>query len=814
MSSSHHWLTTCPKGLESLLAAELVALGAEDVRETVAAVSFSGSLTVGYQVCLWSRLANRLLLPLVRREIDTPDQLYETAKGIEWEQHFSSHASFAIDFVGTSRSIDHTTFGAQRIKDGIVDRFREIDGNRPNVDLALPDIRIQARLHKGYVTISLDLAGESLHRRGYRSGQGNAPLKENLAAALLLRSGWAERAAAGEALLDPMCGSGTLLIEGAMIAADIAPGTLRASHRYGFLAWQHHQPELWRRLLDEALERRRVGMEGLDLNITGYDSNPRMVDYAIENIVNAGLDEHIRIALKPIDQFGKPTAERGLLLTNPPYGARIGEQETLVPLYEKLGLVLQKNFAGWRAAIFTGNLELARKLDLAPSKQYKFYNGSIECKLLLFDDLTSKSAAIAERLKTAPPRQEISPGAQMLLNRLRKNHRRLKSWLEQSGVSCYRLYDRDLPEYAVAIDYYRLEQGGDVLHVQEYAPPATIDAGQARRNFEDVRAAVKAYLPNSQRFYKERAQQKGSDQYQKLGSANSKQLVVQEGPARLEVNFTDYLDTGLFLDHRPVRKMIGELAAGKRFLNLFSYTSAASIHAALGGAEKTLSIDLSNTYLDWSRRNFELNDLDERDNPLMRANVQEWLERGIGEFDLIFLDPPTFSNSKKMAGSLDIQRDHAELIRAAMSKLAPGGLLIFSNNFRKFKIDTELADSYSVMEISEATFDPDFSRDARLHNVWRIEHIGQPFSAAIARDPYAASRGGAPQSARHEPRRNDSRKDGHRSPYGSRGSKTEERSRTDAPYGNRDSKPGERGRKQDGPQQRASRSAADIWTRK
>ena len=739
MSSTQNWLTTCPKGLESLLANELAQLGASEVRESVAAVSFSGDLEVAYRVCLWSRLANRLLLPLTRIEIDSGDELYAAAKAIAWEQHFTSHSSFAIDFVGTSRSIDHTTYGAQRIKDAIVDRFRESDGNRPNVDLALPDIRIQARLHKGYVTISLDLAGESLHRRGYRSGQGNAPLKENLAAALLLRSGWAERAASGQALLDPMCGSGTLLIEGAMIAADIAPGTLRASHRYGFLAWLGHQPELWQTLMAEAQQRRAVGVEALELNITGYDSNPRMVEYATGNVVNAGLDEHIRIILKPIDQFGKPTAASGLLLTNPPYGARIGEQEILVPLYEKLGAVLQKNFVGWRAAIFTGNLELARKLDLAPSKQYKFYNGSLECKLLLFDELRSKSATIAERLKTAPPKQEISDGAQMLLNRLQKNYRRLKKWLDQSGVSCYRLYDRDLPEYAVAIDHYRLEQGGVVLHIQEYAPPATIDAAQARRHFDDVKAAVKAYSPNSQRFYKERAQQKGRDQYQKLGTANSKQLVVEEGPARLEVNFTDYLDTGLFLDHRPVRKMLGEMAAGKRFLNLFSYTSAASIHAALAGAEKTLSIDLSNTYLDWSRRNFELNDLDERDNPLMRANVQEWLERGIGEFDLIFLDPPTFSNSKKMAESLDIQRDHSTLIRGAMGKLAPGGVLIFSNNFRKFKMDSELFESYRISDITAATFDPDFSRDARLHNVWRIEHLHQP----EARDPYAAARGGA-----------------------------------------------------------------------
>ena len=725
ISEQQNWLATCPKGLEQLLADELAALGADQVKQTVGAVHFSGALEAAYRACLWSRLANRVLLPLAQFELHKADDLYLQCRDIPWEAHFSPLETIAIDFVGTSRLIDHTTFGAQRIKDAIVDRLRDLCGERPEVDLQRPDIRIQARLHKGVVVVSLDISGESLHRRGYRSAQGSAPLKENLAAALLIRAGWPEIAVQGGALLDPMCGSGTLLIEGAMLAADVAPGAIRSDHRYGFQAWRLHDDALWVSLLNDAKQRAWQGMDTLELDIRGYDANPRVVDFARKNIENAGLDEHIRVVHKPLDQFGKPTAAQGLLITNPPYGERLGEQEELVPLYTKLGQVLQANFSGWRAALFTGNPDLARETDLSPSKQYKFFNGAIPCKLFLFDDFSSKSAAIAERLKTAPPQRELSDGAQMLVNRLQKNQRRLSKWLKQSGVSCYRLYDADMPEYAAAVDIY-----DDAVHVQEYAAPPTISESQARERFAEVRLAVKTLFPQAQGFYKERRRQKGDSQYQKLTGGRGKVFEVTEGVASFEINLSDYLDTGLFLDHRPVRALIGQLAPGKRFLNLFCYTAAASIHAALAGAEKTLSIDMSNTYLDWARRNFELNGLGEKQNPLMRADCLEWLKRGIGEFDVIFLDPPTFSNSKKMQAVLDVQRDHGELIRGAMGKLAPGGTLIFSNNFRKFKMDSDIEQAFAVENISAEMLDPDFERNPRIHNVWKITHKG-----AVAAEP-------------------------------------------------------------------------------
>ena len=712
---SQAWLATCPKGLEQLLAQELQALGAESTRETVAAVHFDGPLELAYRACLWSRLANRVLMPLHQFSLDEADQLYQECNDIPWESHFSANETIAIDFIGTSRLVDNTMYGSQRVKDAVVDRIRREEGERPNVDTKEPDIRIQVRQHKGQVSVSLDLSGESLHRRGYRSGQGSAPIKENLAAALLLRAGWPEMMAKGAALLDPMCGSATLIIEGAMMAADIAPALLR--ERYGFSAWKQHDQALWQTLIDEAEQRKQVGLDRLELDIRGYDANPRVLEFATLNIEKAGLDEHIRLVHKPIDQFGRATAEYGLLITNPPYGERLGDLEGLRPIYAKLGAVLQKNFQGWKAGIFTGNLELGRETDLTPSKQYKLFNGTIPCKLLMFEDLTSRSAKIEERLSTPAPEQTLTEGATMLRNRFVKNQRKLNGWLKAKKISCYRLYDADIPEYAVAVDIY-----GESVHVQEYAAPNTIDDKVARERFADVKQAVKSFAKDLRGHvhYKERRRQKGDSQYERFNEGPSETLAVQEGQGQFEVNLSDYLDTGLFLDHRPVRRLVAELAQGKSLLNLFCYTATVSVQAALSGAARTLSIDMSNTYLDWAQRNYDLNQLSAKNHHLLRADCLKWLE-GDGElFDVIFLDPPTFSNSKKMDTVLDVQRDHGDLIRNAMARLAPEGVLIFSNNFRKFKMDELVMRQFSADNITTQTLDPDFERNPRIHSVWKI----------------------------------------------------------------------------------------------
>ena len=709
------WLATCPKGMEQLLADELQAIGATEIKHTVAAVHFQGVLEVAYRSCLWSRIANRILMPLSQFKLNNADDLYKYCVEIPWEDHLSSQQSIAVDFIGTSKSVDNSMYGAMLVKDAIVDRIRRIEGGRPDVDTKSPDIRLQVRQHKGQVTVSLDISGESLHRRGYRTGQGSAPLKENLAAALLMRAGWPDIAKQGGALIDPMCGSGTLLIEAAMIAADIAPGLGR--QQFGFSRWLQHDQALWQSIVDEAQHRKANGLEGFGWDIRGYDANRRVLEMTATNAENADLDEHIRIAHKPLDQFGKATADNGLLITNPPYGARMGEQEQLIPLYQKLGAVLQKNFTQWRAAVYTGNLDLARQLDLSPSKQYSLFNGSIACKLLVFDNMQSKSAQIAERHSKPAPVKPMSEEAKMLFNRLQKNHRRLKGWLKKSGISCYRLYDADIPEYAAAIDIYEQQ-----IYVQEYAAPSSIEERIAKQRFETIKRAVKEYAGDSYQkvYYKERRRQKGDAQYQRLTEESSKGITVNEGRARFEVNLSDYLDTGLFLDHRPVRSMLGDLCKNKSLLNLFCYTASATVQAALAGAKSSLSIDMSNTYLDWAQRNFDLNSLSKTKHQLLRADCLKWLEEDSQTFDVIFLDPPTFSNSKKMASVLDIQRDHPELIRQAMAKLNPEGTLVFSNNFRKFKLDELISRQFNCENITTQTLDMDFERNPRIHNVWLI----------------------------------------------------------------------------------------------
>ncbi|MGB1383273.1 MAG: bifunctional 23S rRNA (guanine(2069)-N(7))-methyltransferase RlmK/23S rRNA (guanine(2445)-N(2))-methyltransferase RlmL [Porticoccaceae bacterium] len=709
------WLATCPKGMEQLLADELGAIGASEIKQTVAAVHFQGTMQVAYRACLWSRLANRILMPLLSFKLDNTDDLYSNAVDLPWEEHLTEDNSIAIDFIGTSKHIDNSMYGAQLLKDAVVDRIRRVGGGRPNVDAKSPDIRIQARQHKGQVVVSLDISGDSLHRRGYRTGQGSAPLKENLAAALLMRAGWPDIAKQGGALIDPMCGSGTFLIEAAMMAADIAPSINRQA--FGFTHWLQHDQELWESILKDAEQRKEAGLAAFSNDILGYDGNSRVLEVTVANIENAGLDEHIRIAHKPLDQFGKATADRGLLITNPPYGARMGEEEQLVPLYQKLGTVLQKNFTEWRAAVYTGNLNLARQLDLSPTKQYSLANGSIPCKLLVFDNMQSKAEQIAERLSKPAPVQPLTEEAKMLFNRMQKNQRRLKGWLKKSGVSCYRLYDADIPEYAAAIDIYEQR-----IYVQEYAAPSTIEAHIAKQRFDTIKRAVKEFAGDrfEKVYYKERRRQKGDAQYQRLNDESSESTLVNEGRARFEVNLSDYLDTGLFLDHRPVRQLVGELASGKSLLNLFCYTASATVQAALAGAKSSLSIDMSNTYLDWAQRNFELNSLSASKHKLLRADCLKWLEEDSQTFDVIFLDPPTFSNSKKMESVLDIQRDHPELIRQAMAKLNPEGTLVFSNNFRKFKLDQLTSRQFSCENITSQTLDMDFERNSRIHNVWLI----------------------------------------------------------------------------------------------
>lgn len=722
MAATHRLFATAPKGIATLLADELRGLGAENVAETRAGAAFDGDMELAYRVCLWSRTANRVLLPLATFRAPTPEALYDGVGTIRWDEHLSAGGTLAVDFASALSRIAHSHYGALKVKDAIVDQFRTLHGQRPSVDVQRPDVRVNVYVHRNEATVSIDLSGDSLHRRGYRASGVTAPLKENLAAAILLRSGWSAVAASGGGLLDPMCGSGTLPIEAALMAGDCAPGLGR--DYFGFLGWLGHVPALWKRLRAEAVERRADGLTQLPA-IVGFDAERSAVRAALENVRTAGLQGHVHIERCELSNAEAPGTHAGLVVVNPPYGARLGDAETLGPLYQTLGEVLKERFVGWKAAVFTGNPDLAKSMGLRARRWHKLYNGAIECRLLHFD--------VEPRwfVDAGPPRgprparpDELSAGAEMLANRLRKNRRELGRWAAREGIDCYRVYDADLPEYAVAVDLY---QGAEAwLHVQEYEAPATVDPGKAKARLREALAVLPEVfeLPADHLAFKVRRRQKGSDQYQR--QARERQFFeVREAGLQFQVNLIDYLDTGLFLDHRPTRQLLRDWAAGRDFLNLFAYTGTASVYAAAGGAVSTTTVDMSNTYLQWARRNMQLNGFSGPAHRFVQADCLDWLhdqaeDPAARRYGLIFLDPPTFSASKRMQGNFDVQRDHVSLLRQAVALLAPDGVLVFSNNYRKFKLDRDALPELEIEDITARTIPRDFARNPRIHNCWRI----------------------------------------------------------------------------------------------
>ncbi len=732
MNTPRSLFATSPKGLEGLLADELRQLGAGGVRETRAGVSFEGDLRIAYRACLWSRLANRILLPLASFTAATPEALYDGVQTISWEDHLAVDDSLAVDFTTSQSRISHSQYGALKAKDAIVDQFRERYGRRPNVERIRPALRINIYLHRDEATVSIDLSGESLHRRGYRGEAMAAPMKENLAAAVLLRAGWPAVAEAGGPLIDPLCGGGTLLIEGALLAADIAPGMDR--EYFGFLGWRGHDAALWQTLKDEAAERRGAGLLKMP-PIIGFDADRHAVHAAVENAARAGLTGYVHVERReladctpPAGQDGRP----GLLATNPPYGERLGDVSELQYLYAHLGEQIKTRFAGWRAAVLTGNPELGKRMGLRARKMYALYNGALECKLLCFE--VEPQWFVTPREPGAPETAAVitlTPGAEMFANRLRKNLKKLGSWAKRENISCYRLYDADMPEYAVAVDIYQGTQspsssGGHKLwvHVQEYQAPKDIVPAKSEARLQEVLSAIPPVLeiPPEQMFLKVRRRQKGAAQYERLAE-NREFHEVDEGGLRFLVNFSDYLDTGLFLDHRLTRALLRDLAYGRHFLNLFAYTGTATVYAAAGAAASTTTVDMSRTYLDWARKNLALNGYSDARHHYIQADCLEWV-KDVGKekmrYGLIFLDPPSFSNSARMDATFDVQRDHAALLAATARLLAPGGVLIFSNNLRSFKMNHEVLPGLHIEDISRSTIPEDFARNPRIHHCWKI----------------------------------------------------------------------------------------------
>jgi 23S rRNA (guanine2445-N2)-methyltransferase / 23S rRNA (guanine2069-N7)-methyltransferase len=716
------------KNCSDLAAEEVLASGGEVVSVLPGGVSFRGSLDTIYRFSLYARVASSLVLTLGRFTVEDSDGLYRAASELPWSDLFPVEASIAVDASGKrERAVEHTGYAARLVKDAVADHFRERTGNRPSVDTENPQITIQIFLERKAVTIGLDLSGQALHRRGYRRGTGEAALRETVAAAALIRSGWKEVAEAGGTLFDPFCGSGTLLIEGALMAGSIAPGLFRTT--FGFEMWKDHDEALWTRIREEAEQQSRKGLAGLPL-IVGSDNDEAAISIAKKNIAAAGLSGHIRVSSADA-RFSKPPegAVPGLLIADPPYGRRTTFRGgSLGGLYRSFGENLKLHFGGWQAAVIAGDEARNYRVGLKPDKVNTLFNGPVECSLALYSLHKNRDAGVEGNSRDGSgSAADLSPGAEMAANRLRKNAKRLKKWIAREGVTCYRLYDADMPEYSAALDIYETAEKERWIHLQEYAPPITIEpAAAARRLGELVDGAAEATsIPRELIVVKRRTRQRGKDQYQKVDERNER-VEIHENGLRFLINLHDYLDTGIFLDHRPVRLRIMETAKGKRFLNLFAYTGTASVHAAAGGAKSTVTIDNSNTYLSWAGENFALNgfraDTSGRSShTLIKVDCLKWLERAAerekGRFDLIFLDPPTFSNSKDMSDVFDVQEDHPVLIGWCMELLAPGGELLFSTNRKNFKFQAEVPE---CRDITGKTIDPDFQNRRVPHQCWSI----------------------------------------------------------------------------------------------
>jgi len=695
-------------GIENLLVDELTELGATVSKQTVGSVRFEADSLLAQKVCLSTRFATRVLMLIEEKEgVNDKDSLYKFARLQPWQEWFGPTQTFAVDFNGTNDSLKNTQFSGLVIKDAIVDYFNDLYEQRPNVDKQDANVRVVARLNRHGVSLYIDYSGPRLSERGYRQGQGKAPIKEHLAAAIIKRSGWLENV--NQPLFDPCCGAGTILIEAAGMARNEAPGLFREGFAFERL------PSFRVAKFKELKEQLLANITDPKLWLIGHDYDANVLDKAIANAQRAGLDTVIKFKQSDATKLTAVAKLPGVVISNLPYGERIGSMAELVNLHRSLGVGFKKHFNHWKLALLGMDESLFKLLKLVKQKRYKFKNGPLDVELNLYQ-LDDKQVSLTTDDKPALNFE----GSMAFANRLKKNKQGLKNWLKQNQVHAYRVYDADIPEYNVAVDIY-----GDSAVIFEYAAPKEIDEKTSEKRLQDVISLTAQQLDIAPEniAVKVRKKQKGEEQYTPMAKQN-RTMVVEEFGAKFKVNLFDYLDTGLFLDHRLARRYIQENAKDKRFLNLFAYTGTASVHAALGGAKAITTVDLSKTYLKWGQDNFALNDISNTRYRFEQADCLKWLEHAQGQYDLIFLDPPTFSNSKRMKDAFDVQNDHIKLLTWVKKILSPSGTLIFSNNKRGFVMDEVglMGLGLKAENISEKTLSPDFKRNKKIHNSWLIKH--------------------------------------------------------------------------------------------
>ena len=791
------------EGLEWVLARELEGVGARDLRIGRRTIEFSAESgqdrATLYRAVLECRTAIRVLEPLGRFVVDSPESLYRAMQEVDWTEQLKVADSLRVDAAIHDTFLTHSLYAAQIVKDAVVDQLRTPSGKRPNVQLRGATLRIALHLVGNVATVFRDAAGRSLHQRGWRMGEVEAPLSEVLAAGILAIAGWwrpgeAGGSTSGEPLLDPMCGSGTLVIEGATIAAGMAPGLWRARRRaHGFFRFRDRDTSLADRLVAELESRVRVPVAEMFI---ASDLDPRAVEAARACAEAAGVSAAVAVDTRHFEEV-RPVPHAGLVVTNPPYGERLPLPRAGA-LFRRLGDWLVQRCGGWRAAILAADTPALAHLGLRPSHRIPLMNGPIPCKLLELTIRERTPAVPAQPNPVSPPPPEVEgrgdvsitrsshaaaasrdrgedaepwrfrpeevssgepgggersrrgnssrPGADGandaasaaphpgrararttadqigdFRRRLAKRFKHLAKWARRQGIEAFRVYDRDIPEIPLAIDWY-----AGWLHAAEYDRPheRTEIEHEVWLDRMIEAAAAELGVPLDRTFLKTRRRQRGGEQYEKV--AERKALVtVHEGGLAFECNLSDYVDTGLFLDHRITRSLVRDEAAGKRFLNLFGYTGSFSVYAAAGGAAETTSVDLSNTYLDWTRANLARNGFkDAGRHRTVRDEARAFLEhrarRGEPPFDLVVVDPPTYSRSAKSETPWDVERDHADLLDLVWRNLSPAGVVYFSTNFRRFHLAADrLEPRFTVREITNRTIPEDF-RNERIHRCWRL----------------------------------------------------------------------------------------------
>ena len=813
-SAELEFFATCPKGFEQLLAGELASLGAEGVRALHGQVAFSGSLKVAYRACLWSRIASRVVLVLAHASAADADELYESLRELPWEDHIALTSTFAVDAHGTNDELRNTQFIALRAKDAVCDRLQARLGARPSVEVRNPDVTVVVRVRNKRLTCGIDLSGDPLFRRGTTrraADDGLGGMRPDYAAAMLAAGAWHRSVRHGSpTLVTAFSGSGTLASEAAGIALDRAPGLLRS--RWGFTGWLGHDAAAWDALLDEADERAARGAEKAgELTLVTVDPRRGATSAANAALRASGIDAkltHLSSADELAGALAGAEATRTLAVVDlswlePDEPAREVEAISLATT------VADALPAGTGIVALSQTPTLGAALALEPTSSIETFLGRDVASMATYEagralasndgaeTPTTPAARATVTLKDGTKVPVLVPQSDQFAARLAKVAKLRAKWGRREGITCYRVYDADLPDYSVAIDLYEASEqsrGADAharwLVVQEYAAPKDIDPELAHRRLLDVLAIAPRVMgvDAGNVTLRVRRRAKGGSQYANEGKAEERHgrrdrlalapgaHLVDEGGLTFEVNLAERLDTGLFLDHRDVRARVREMAketqGSKRFLNLFAYTGTATCYAADGGAKNTTTVDLSRTYLDWAERNMERNGFTGREHEFVQADVVRWVteqRHTYNRWDLVFCDPPTFSNSKRMGRDVfDVQRDHAELLIGISRLLTANGVCLFSCNLRGFEPDVEkLARAgVEIADVTAGTIPEDFKRNAKIHHVYLVKRTPRPEGSTAPAAPARAQ--GAPSHAQARPHtRTGEQRQGGRA-YGSR----------------------------------------------